>query len=194
MTMILSSTMVNVAIPHVMGAFGVGLDQAQWMATGFLAAMSSSMLLSSWLIEVLGQRLSYTLTLLVFSLGAILSATAPNIDILILGRILQGAAAGVGQPLAMYSMFRVFPVDRRGTAIGIYGLGSVLAPTFGPILGGIAIDSFSWRYLFFLPLPLCIPALLMSQIFMPDKKVSSDAPPFDWTGLVLIFTAMFALE
>jgi MFS transporter, DHA2 family, multidrug resistance protein len=188
-----ASSMVNVAVPAVMGAFGVGLDQAQWMATGFLAAMSSSMLLSSWLIEVLGQRLSYTLTLLVFSLGAILSATAPNIDILILGRILQGAAAGVGQPLAMYSMFRVFPVDRRGTAIGIYGLGSVLAPTFGPILGGIAIDSFSWRYLFFLPLPLCIPALLMSQIFMPDKKVSSDAPPFDWTGLVLIFTAMFAL-
>ena len=188
-----ASSMVNVAVPSVMGAFGVGLDQAQWMATGFLAAMSSSMLLSSWLIEVLGQRISYTLTLLVFGTGSILSATAPNIDVLILGRVLQGVAAGIGQPLAMYSMFRVFPPERRGMAIGIYGLGSVLAPTFGPILGGIAIDSFSWRYLFLLPLPLCAPALLMSQIFMPNKRMSGEPPPFDWTGLALIFTAMFIL-
>ncbi len=188
-----ASSMVNVAVPSVMGAFGVGLDQAQWMATGFLAAMSSSMLLSSWLIEVLGQRISYTMTLLVFGTGSLLSATAPNIDVLIVGRILQGAAAGVGQPLAMYSMFRVFPAERRGLAIGIYGLGSVLAPTFGPILGGIAIDTFSWRYLFLLPLPLCVPALLMSQIFMPNKKMSGEWPPFDWTGLVLIFTAMMSL-
>lgn len=188
-----ASSMVNVAVPAVMGAFGVGLDQAQWMATGFLAAMSSSMLLSSWLIEVLGQRISYTLTLLVFGTGAILSATAPNIDVLILGRILQGAAAGIGQPLAMYSMFRVFPPERRGLAVGIYGLSSVLAPTFGPILGGIAIDSFSWRYLFFLPLPLCLPALLMCQIFMPTKKLADEPPPFDWTGWALIFAAMFTL-
>jgi MFS transporter, DHA2 family, multidrug resistance protein len=189
----LASSMVNVAVPAVMGAYGVGLDQAQWMATGFLAAMSASMLLSSWLIEVLGQRTGYILTLALFGVGSVLSATAPNIDTLIAGRILQGVASGIGQPLAMYSMFRVFPPERRGLAIGIYGLGSVLAPTFGPILGGIAIDTLSWRYLFLLPLPICAPALLMSLIFMPHKRYSGNAPAFDWTGFILIFIAIFAL-
>ena len=148
-----ATSMVNVAVPAVMGAYGVGLDQAQWMATGFLATMSTTMLLSSWLIEVLGQRVTYFLTMLVFAIGSLISATAPNIDLLVIGRVLQGAATGVGQPLAMFSIFSVFPPERRGMAVGLYGLGTVLAPTFGPILGGLAIDHISWRYLFFLPLP-----------------------------------------
>ncbi|MBT3532754.1 MAG: DHA2 family efflux MFS transporter permease subunit [Rhodospirillaceae bacterium] len=189
----LASSMVNVAVPSVIGAFGVGLDQAQWMATGFLATMSATMLVSSWLIEVLGQRITFIVILTVFGIGSFLSATAPNIDILILGRVLQGAANGIGQPLAMYTMYSVFPADRRGTAIGIYGLFSVLAPTFGPIVGGIAIDSISWRYLFFLPLPFCVPALILGMVFMPGKKLAPRLPPFDWLGLALVLLILFSV-
>ncbi len=194
----LASSMVNVAVPSVIGAFGVGLDQAQWMATGFLATMSASMLVSSWLIEVLGQRITFIAILTVFGIGSVLSATAPNMDMLIVGRILQGAANGVGQPLAMYTMFSVFPPERRGMAIGIQGLVSVLAPTFGPIVGGIAIDTISWRYLFFLPLPFCAPAMMMGMVFMPTKKLAKHLPAFDWIGLILIvfivFTAFNAIS
>ncbi|MDP6342737.1 MAG: MFS transporter, partial [Alphaproteobacteria bacterium] len=189
----LASSMVNVAVPSVVGAFGVGLDQAQWMATGFLATMAATMLVSSWLIEVLGQRITFTAIMVVFGTGAFLSATAPNIDVLIVGRVLQGAANGVGQPLAMYTMYNVFPADRRGTAIGIYGLFSVLSPTFGPIVGGIAIDAISWRYLFFLPLPFCLPALMLGLVFMPGKKLAARLPPFDWIGLGLIFLILFGV-
>ncbi|MEL0018628.1 MAG: DHA2 family efflux MFS transporter permease subunit [Rickettsiales bacterium] len=188
-----ATSMVNVAVPAVMGAYGVGLDQAQWMATGFLATMSTTMLLSSWLIEVLGQRVTYFMTMIVFAAGSTMSATAPNIELLVLGRILQGAATGVGQPLAMFSIFSVFPPEKRGMAVGLYGLGTVLAPTFGPILGGLAIDHVSWRYLFYLPLPFCFPAMLMCLIFMPTKKLARRLPPFDWTGFALIFTATFLL-
>ncbi len=189
----LASSMVNVAVPSVIGAFGVGLDQAQWMATGFLATMSATMLVSSWLIEVLGQRITFTLVLTVFGIGSFLSATAPNMDVLIVGRVLQGAANGIGQPLAMYTMFSVFPPERRGTAIGIYGLMSVLAPTFGPIVGGIAIDSISWRYLFFLPLPFCFPALMLGLVFMPGKKLAARLPAFDWIGLALVLLTLFSI-
>ncbi len=188
-----ASSMVNVAVPAVMGAYGVGLDQAQWMATGFLATMSTTMLLSSWLIEVLGQRITYFLVMMVFAIGSLISATAPNIELLVIGRVLQGAATGVGQPLAMFSIFSVFPPERRGMAVGLYGLGTVLAPTFGPILGGLAIDYISWRYLFSLPLPFCLPAMLMCLIFMPTKKLARKLPPFDWTGFLLMFTATFLL-
>jgi MFS family permease len=97
----------------------------------------------------------------------------------------QGAANGVGQPLAMSTMFNVFPPERRGTAIGIYGLFCVLSPTFGPIVGGIAIDSISWRYLFIPPLPFYVPALRLGLVFMPGKKLAARFPPFDWAGLGL---------
>ncbi|MDC0987239.1 DHA2 family efflux MFS transporter permease subunit [Alphaproteobacteria bacterium] len=187
-----ASSMVNVAVPSVMGAFGVGFDQAQWMATGFLASMSATMVLSSWLIEVLGQRITFIVALSVFSIGCFISATAPNIDIMILGRVMQGAATGIGQPLAMFSIFGVFPPERRGMALGIYGLVSVLAPTIGPILGGIAIDTMSWRYLFFMPLPLCLPAFMLGLIFMPGKKLAKKLPPFDWIGMVLVCFILFS--
>lgn len=188
-----ASSMVNVAVPAVMGAFGVGLDQAQWMSIGFLAIMSVMMLLSAWVIEVLGQRVAYVVTLLVFGAGSLISATAQGIDAMTFGRLLQGAATGIGQPLAMFSIYSVFPPERRGMAMGLYGLGSVLAPTFGPILGGVAIDVLSWRYLFLLPLPFCVPALLMSWVFMPSKQIARPFPPFDWTGLALILLAVFSL-
>ncbi len=188
-----ASSMVNVAVPAVMGAFGIGLDQAQWMSIGFLAIMSVMMLISSWIIEVLGQRVAYTGTLLVFGAGALISATAQGIEAMTVGRLLQGAATGVGQPLAMFSIYSVFPPERRGMAMGLYGLGTVLAPTFGPILGGVAIDVLSWRYLFLLPLPFCMPALLLSMIFMPSKAIARPFPPFDWTGFALILLAVFSL-
>ncbi|MFT5391077.1 MAG: DHA2 family multidrug resistance protein [Gammaproteobacteria bacterium] len=193
LTMGLASTMVNVAVPSVMGAYGVGLDQAQWMATGFLATMSATMLLSSWLIEVLGQRITFAATLIVFAIGSLLSGVAQNMDVLVIGRVLQGAASGVGQPLAMFSIFSVFPPERRGTALGIYGLGSVLAPTFGPIVAGLAIDNISWRYLFFLPLPLCAFAFMLGLVFMPWKRLANRLPPFDWVGFTLVLVIMFSL-
>lgn len=189
----LASSIVNVAVPAVMGAFGVGLDQAQWMSNGFLAIMSVMMLLSAWIIDAFGQRKTYIGLFIVFSAGALISSTAQSIDAMTVGRLLQGAATGVGQPLGMYSISRVFPPERRGMAIGVYGLATVLAPTFGPVLGGVAIDSLSWRYLFLLPLPFCLPALLLSMIFMPSKSMSWPLPRFDWIGLALILTAVFTL-
>lgn len=192
-TMGLASSMVNVAVPSVMGAYGVGLDQAQWMATGFLATMSATMLLSAWLIEVLGQRVTFVVTLITFGIGSALCASAQNIDLLIIGRVLQGGASGVGQPLAMYCIFSVFPAERRGMALGIYGLGSVLAPTFGPIVGGIAIDEISWRYLFVVPLPFCAVALALGLVFIPTKELTKRFPSFDWIGFALMFFIMFTL-
>ncbi|MBT3536005.1 MAG: DHA2 family efflux MFS transporter permease subunit, partial [Rhodospirillaceae bacterium] len=189
----LASSMVNVAVPSVIGAYGIGLDQAQWMATGFLGTMAAVMLVSAWLIEVLGQRITFTVTMAMFGFGSLLSATAPNFDILILGRVLQGAATGVGYPLAMFCLFSVFPPERRGTALGINGLISVLSPTFGPVAGGIAIDAISWRFLFLLPLPFCTVALLLGLIFLPGKKLVKPLPTFDWIGLGLAFLVLFGI-
>ena len=191
--MILSATMVNVAVPSIMGAYGVGQDMAQWAATAFLATMVASQLLNTWMVGTFGQRHAYSLTLLVFTVGAFVSATAPGIEMLIVGRIMQGFSAGVIQPLVMMTMISVFPATRRGFVIGLYGMGVTLAPSFGPLVGGITIDATTWRDIFLVPLPLVAFAFIMGLVFMPSGRRSIGVPSFDWTGFVLLCTALVCL-
>lgn len=193
MVMILSSTMVNVAVPSIMGTFGVGQSEAQWMSTAFLAAMTASQLLGAWVISVFGPRVGYIGAVGVFVAGSFLGAWAPNIDLLILARVIQGFAAGVVQPLAMVTIFKVFPPERRGLALSLYGGGIMIAPIMGPIVGGITIDASSWRELFFIPLPIAGLAMLMATFFMPTRDADAKRLPFDWTGYALIAGALICL-
>ncbi|HET7158336.1 MAG TPA: MFS transporter, partial [Burkholderiales bacterium] len=112
----LTTTSVNVAIPDIMGAFGIGQDRAQWLATGALAAMTIGMLLTSWLINRYGQRRTFCGAVLIFLAALLVAGMAPNEHVLIACRIVQGAIAGILQPLSMYTLFRVFPSHQRGTA------------------------------------------------------------------------------
>ena len=191
--MILSATIVNVAVPSIMGAFGVGQDVAQWAATAFLATMVASQLLNSWLVQALGQRTTYGLTLAIFVAGAFVSAFSTSIDVLIIGRIMQGFSAGIIQPLVLAVMVSVFPRNKRGFAIGVYGLGVTMAPSFGPLVGGITIDLLTWRHAFLMPLPLVFFAFVAGMIFMPSKSSRGPMPRFDWTGFVLVCIALVCI-
>ena len=193
MAMVLSSGVMNVAIPSVMGAFGVGQDMAQLVATAYLATMTATMLLSSWLLEVFGQRWTFLLVLVIFIGSSIMGALAPSIELLILARVLQGGSAGIVQPLAMVTVYSVFPPERRGTALGVYSVGLVLAPTIGPVVGGFAIDELGWRWVLLLPLPPCILALLLGPIFMPAKAMPARIPKFDWIGFALMASSIALL-
>ena len=193
MVMILTSTMVNVAIPAIMGTYGVGQDQAQWMSTAFLAAMTTSQLLGAWVIAAFGARGGYLGSVVIFIAGSLISAFAPNIDLLIFGRVVQGFAAGVIQPLAMVTIFRVFPAERRGLAMSIYAMGIMIAPILGPIVGGFTIDAWGWRYLFFIPLPIAGLAMVLSVVFMPTRDPAVARLPFDWFGYALVGGAIVFL-
>lgn len=183
---VLSTTIVNVAIPDVMGEFGISQVQAQWISTGFLAATTVTMLLTDWTYKSLGLRASMNAALIVFFAGSILGGIAPNENLLTLARVIQGAAAGLVQPLAMILLFQVFPSHQRGMAMGIYGIGVVLAPAVGPWIGGMLIDAFSWHYVFFLGLPFAVLGIVLSNFFLPTRTASGPAPGFDWTGLILL--------
>lgn len=182
---LLTGTIINVAIPEVMGAYGIGQDKAQWLSTGFLAAGTITMLLTAFCISAFGMRVTYIGSMLVFLLGSLLGGIAPNPEILIVARVIQGAASGVLGPLAMVINYQIFPVRHRGLAMGIFGIGVVLAPALGPTLGGYLIDNFSWRYVFFLAIPFSIVSIPLALMFMPKREGSGPIPPFDWTGVVL---------
>jgi EmrB/QacA subfamily drug resistance transporter len=185
-SVVLSTTIVNVAIPDVMGAFGISQVQAQWLSTGFLAAMTATMLMTDWAYRAFGQRTSMTAALTIFSAGSVLGGMAPDESILTLARVIQGAAAGLVQPLAMTLLFQVFPPNQRGAAMGIFGVGVVLAPALGPWIGGMLIDSFNWRYVFYLGIPFAAGGIILSQLFLPAREHAGPRPGFDWAGAGLL--------
>lgn len=183
---VLSTTIVNVAIPGVMGTFGISQVDAQWISTGFLAAMTATMLLADWANRAFGQRISMIVALGLFAAGSVLGGIAPNQTVLTVARVIQGAAAGVVQPLAMILLFQVFPANQRGAAMGIFGIGVVLAPALGPWIGGMLIDAFTWRYVFYLGLPFAALGIFLSSLFLPTRTDDSPRPGFDWAGFVVL--------
>ena len=192
-TTVFSSTMVNVAIPHVMGAFGVGQDKAQYLSTAFIATTVTSLLLNNWFIAKVGQRMAFTLAMLLFCLGSFICGFGPTLDTIILGRVIQGFSAGIIQPMIMVVLFQVFPPERRGTAMGLFSMGVVFALGLGPAIGGITIDELNWRYIFFVPLPAAILALALGILFVPDRPQSGPAGPFDFLGYAFMCIAVFCL-
>ena len=193
MAMVLTATIINVAIPDIMGAFGVGQDRVQWLATGFLAAATSGMLMADWCMRTLGHRAAYIGAMAVFVGGSVLGGTTASFDLLIVSRVLLGVASGVTQPIAMVAIYQEFPPEERGTAMGIYGLGVILAPALGPYVGGIAIDATSWQFVFILPIPFCLFASLMALFFLSPREANHKPEPFDWIGLILLVVFVSAL-
>lgn len=191
-TMVLSGTIVNVAVPDVMGAFGVGQSEVQLMSTAFMISMTTGQLLNAWVVAVFGQRWGYIGTLVLFTVGSLIAGAAESFDMIVLGRVLQGSAAGVIQPLVMVTVFQAYPEGKRGGALGIFVMGLVGAASVGPPAGGLAIEIFNWRYIFYAPLILVALSFPLGALFMPNER--SDTPPkFDWIGYILICIALYCL-
>src|SRR5208282_1765220 len=181
------------AFPALLREFHVGHDSLQWVATGFLAATTTTMLATSWLVESFGQRNTFVATMAVFLAASLLGAASWNTESLIAARVLQGAAAGVMQPLSMIAVFEVFPLEERGRAMGVFGFGVVLAPAVGPAIGGLLTQAFGWRAIFLLSLPFCVAAIPLGWRWLPSAKASAPRASFDWFGAVLLTGALIAL-
>jgi EmrB/QacA subfamily drug resistance transporter len=190
-TSIFTSSIVNVAIPHVMGAFGVGQSQAQFLSTSFLATNITGLLASSWVIGKIGQRQTFLMVMGVFGSASVLCYIAPTLEILILGRVLQGFAGGILQPLVMMVLFQVFPLEKRGLAMGMFSMGVTVALGLGPSVGGIAIDVFSWRAIFLVPIATCLATSVLGILFLPPEENRTELGRFDLLGFALINIFVF---
>lgn len=191
----LAATTINVALPSIIGAFGLGQDKAQWMSTAFLAASTVAMLANAWAMSAFGARATYLVALTLFISGSALGAVSSTFELLIVSRAMQGVAAGLLQPMSMFLIFQTFQDKMRGSAIGIFSIGVVLAPAFGPALGGIAVDLSSWRLVFIATVPIALLALPLAAVLMPERDSirGTKAPPLDWVGLLLIAVAVVGL-
>jgi len=188
-----AATIINVAFPALIREFGVGHDSLQWIATGYLAATTTTMLATAWLVETLGQRRTFAFTLLLFLAASLLGAFCWNTEALIAARVLQGAAAGIMQPLSMIVLFEVFPPAKRGAAMGMFGFGVVLVPAIGPTIGGLLLEAFGWRSIFLMPVPFCVIAIAMALRYLVPRAGLAPRRAFDWVGITLLAGALVAM-
>ncbi|GAA5126476.1 DHA2 family efflux MFS transporter permease subunit [Alloalcanivorax gelatiniphagus] len=189
----MSITIVNVAIPYIKGAFGMSDSQVQWLSTGFLASTTVSLLIAPWLVTSVGQRATFMGLLLVFIAASFLGGLGQSMGMLIAARVIQGGMTGLIRPVAMEALFAAYPPQNRGMATAMYGMCLGLPLTLATVIGGWLVEHFTWRYVFFITLPICVAAAVMGFFFLPPREHKGPRPPFDWAGVVLLFTAVFTV-
>jgi len=190
MAAIMSSTIINVAIPDMSQHFTLGQERAQWVTSGFMAAMTVSMLTTPWLLARYGYRRTYSGCMWLLLAGGVAGGFANHFPLVLAARVAEGLAAGVVQPIPAIIILRAFEPHEQGRASGIFGMGVVLAPAIGPSIGGLLVDGFGWRSIFFMVVPFCIASLWLAQRFVPGTAPGGGAANpqgsgLDWRGLLL---------
>lgn len=191
---ILSSTIVNVAIPDLSKYFTLGQERAQWVSAGFMLAMTLSMLTTPWLLMRFGLRRTYTGAIALLLFGGVVGGFSINYPMLLSMRVIEGLAAGVMQPIPAIVILRAFDQHEQGKAMGIFGFGVVLAPAIGPSVGGFLVEMFGWRSIFFVVVPPCLIVFFLIRRFLPAYTPLLDkAKSLDWKGLLLVGVSIISL-
>ena len=190
MASIMSSTIVNVAIPDMSHYFMLGQERAQWVTSGFMVATTVSMLTTPWLLSRYGYRATYVGAMVLLLAGGIAGGLSGHFGLVLAARVAEGLAAGVVQPIPAVIILYAFKPHEQGRASGIFGMGLVLAPAIGPSVGGLLVDWFGWRSIFFMVVPFCLASIALAYKFVPTTApggVPADrrGEPLDWRGLML---------
>ncbi len=198
MASIMASTIINVAVPDMSRVFGLGQERAQWLSAGFMAAMTLSMLTTPWLLERFGYRHAYVGAILLLMCGGIVGGLSQWIELVMAMRVAEGLAAGVLQPIPAIIVMRAFSSGEQGRAMGIFGFGVVLAPALGPSVGGVLVEWFGWRSIFFVVVPFCLAALWLARRYLPvaapgGVAINLPGTRLDRIGLVLITIGVLTL-
>ncbi|MBV9603731.1 MAG: DHA2 family efflux MFS transporter permease subunit [Solirubrobacterales bacterium] len=182
---ILDTTVVNVAIDHLAVAFHSSLTTIQWVITGYTLALAAVIPSTGWAADRFGTKRIYMTSLVLFTLGSVLSGLAWSAESLIVFRVLQGVGGGMIMPAVMTIMTKKAGPHRMGRVMGVLGVPMLIAPIMGPILGGWLVDSASWRWIFFINVPIGIVAFVLALIVL-DRDESQPAHRLDWLGMLLL--------
>jgi DHA2 family multidrug resistance protein len=193
---VLDTSIANVSLPHIAGNLSEGIDAATWILTSYLVSNAIVLPLSGWLSSRIGRKRFYMSCVALFTVSSFLCGLAPNLPTLIVCRILQGAGGGGLQPSEQAILADTFPPAKRGMAFAIYGMAVVLAPAIGPTLGGLITDNASWRWIFFINVPVGLASLALTQRLVEDPPwlTSGLRRRPDYVGLGLIVVGLGALQ
>ena len=193
---VLDSSVANVALPHIAGNLSASTDESTWVLTSYLVSNAIMLPAAGWIARRIGRKRLLLLSIVVFTVASLLCGMALNMPMLILARVLQGVGGGGMQPLAQSILLESFPPRQHGTAMAAYGIGVIVAPVIGPTLGGWITDSYSWRWIFYINLPVGLLALFMVNLYVEDPPYLRKAfkGAIDYLGFGLLALWLGSLQ
>jgi DHA2 family multidrug resistance protein len=192
---VLDTTVVNVSLPHIASSMSATIEEATWALTAYLVANAIILPMTGWLASQVGRKRLLMLSTAGFTLASLLCGLAPNLTTLVLFRILQGATGGALQPLSQAVLLESFEPQDRGKAMGFWGLGIVVAPILGPVLGGWLTENYTWRWVFYINLPVGIAAMVMTQLYVFDPSyLRKESKGIDYWGMGMLVVGIGALQ
>ncbi|MGA2103339.1 MAG: DHA2 family efflux MFS transporter permease subunit [Candidatus Sulfotelmatobacter sp.] len=195
---VLDTSIANVALPHIAGSLSAGQDESTWILTSYLVSNAIVLPLSGWLSSIIGRKNFYMGCVALFTISSFMCGLAPNLAVLIICRVLQGAGGGGLQPSEQAILADTFPPAKRGMAFAVYGMAVVTAPAIGPTLGGWITDNFTWRWIFFINIPVGILSILLTSRLIQDppyfKRRKLSETKIDYVGLGFVALGLGALQ
>jgi DHA2 family multidrug resistance protein len=195
---VLDTSIANVALPYMAGNLGASNDQSTWVLTSYLVSNAIVLPISGWLAGALGRKRFFMSCLSVFTISSLLCGIAPSLGFLLFFRVLQGAGGGGLQPMAQAILADTFPPQQRGLAFALYGITAIMAPTIGPTLGGWITFNYSWRWIFFINLPVGVATWFLVRRFVEDppylNRLKRGGIRLDFIGIALLTLGIGALQ
>src|SRR6202051_4018365 len=195
---VLDTSIANVALPHIAGNLGASNDESTWVLTSYLVSNAIVLPISGWLVAWLGRKRFFLTCIVFFTISSLLCGIAPNLGLLLLFRVMQGAFGGGLQPMAQAILGDTFPPEKRGLAFALYGVTAICAPAIGPTLGGWITDNYSWRWIFYINVPVGALALALVYQLVEDPpdlgRLGKLLSGFDFIGFSLLTVGVGALQ
>jgi DHA2 family multidrug resistance protein len=192
---VLDTTVVNVSLPHIAGNLSASVDEATWTLTSYLVSNAIILPLTGWLSNFFGRKRMLLMSVTGFTIASFLCGLAPSLPFLIVCRVIQGACGGGLQPISQAVLLESFRPEDRGKAMGFWGLGIVVAPLLGPVLGGWLTDSYSWRWVFYINVPIGLASIIMTRLFVFDPPyIRRSSSRIDYWGIGMLAVGIGMLQ
>jgi len=193
---VLDTSIANVALPHIAGSMGATNSDSTWVLTSYLAANAIVLPVTGWLTQLFGRKRFFLICIVMFTAASFLCGIAPSLGVLLLARVLQGGFGGGLQPMAQAIMKDAFPPDQQGHAFALYGISAIVGPAVGPVLGGWLTDNYTWRWIFYINIPMGLLALLLVYQLVEDPPASrkKNVARLDYLGFAFLAVGIAALQ
>jgi DHA2 family multidrug resistance protein len=195
---VLDTSIANVALPHIAGNLGASSDESTWVLTSYLVSNAIVLPITGWLVSLVGRKRFFLICISVFTVSSLFCGVAPTLGLLLLARVIQGIGGGGLQPMAQAILADTFPPKKRGLAFSVYGVTAVVAPAIGPTLGGWVTDSYSWRWIFLMNLPVGLMAIYLVLRYVDDppflKRTTLHESKIDYFGFGLLAVGVGFLQ
>src|SRR5579884_807961 len=191
---VIDSSIVNVALPDMMGNLGASLDEIAWVSTGYILASVIVIPLTGFLGDLFGRKRYFVGSIITFTFASFMCGASHSLGALVFWRIVQGVGGGALMTVSQAVLFEAFPPEEAGTAMALFGLGVMVGPTIGPTLGGWLTDNYGWPWIFYINLPVGVVAAMMIAAYVHDPEHQKRPPTIDYQGIALLAVSVGALQ